>query len=105
VDKLEANSCQKGEAGERTGTRTGAVDLLDAGEVAVAGLVDAHLRPRLEHPQQPRHQPLRHRRFRLCPDPARWNRSRLPPLRRLLLAGTGRHRPRRLRWPPACVSV
>jgi hypothetical protein len=42
------------------GARTGAVDLLDAGEVAVAGLVDAHLRPRLEHPQQSGHQPLRH---------------------------------------------
>jgi hypothetical protein len=42
------------------GARTGAVDLLDAGEVAVAGLIDAHLRPRLEHPQQPGHQPFRH---------------------------------------------
>lgn len=43
------------------GTRTGAVDLLDAGEVVVAGPVDAHLRPGPEHPQHPLHQPLRHR--------------------------------------------
>ena len=89
--------------GGRTGTRTSAVDLLDAGKVAVAGLVDADLRPRLEHPQQPRHQPLRHRRFRLCLAPARWNRSPLPPLRRLRFAGTGPHRP--LPPPPLAAGL